>query len=141
MNHLTVNLLTLLLMALTAPAAFYITRYFQNADQQRTVGCLVAAACPHCQQTYGDELLETVVRVQYRWTPLPGNTVASFGLPNLTFLASCPHCLAQVEYRDNAQVFVHPQSGILDFTRQVLPKSRLASPSTTAATRNSNPAF
>ncbi len=113
------DVITLILAALTGIAVFYLADYFHKADQKRTLACLIATPCPHCAKIYGVDLLTNVARVTYDWTPLPGSTVAGLGLPPSTFLATCPSCAAQTEYRDNCQVFVHPQTGVLDFIRQV----------------------
>jgi hypothetical protein len=144
MNPTTSEILTLLLVALTGIAAFSLGHYFQQADEERTLACLTAASCPGCGQTYGGDLPETLARVHYTWIPSAGNTIGGLGLPHATFLTTCPHCAAQIEYRDNAQIFVHPQNGILDFTRQVrfrLPSPVNRSPAGTAIRKTLDPIF
>jgi hypothetical protein len=114
-----VDLLTVLTASLSGIAAFLVAGYFHKADQRRTLAILIESHCPHCRKIYGVDLLANISQIAYEWTPLPGNTTADSSLPRSTFLATCPSCAIQTEYRENAQVFVPPTSGLLDFTRQI----------------------
>jgi len=78
---------------------------------------LARVACPECNHVYGDDIFVSIVPVSYRWTVARGHTRASLKLPRTTHLVTCPHCLADFEFRADGSLFEHPQQGILSCVR------------------------
>ena len=120
---MTDNALAAALAGAVAVTAVAVSAALKRADRNRAISSLTAQTCPQCGQIYGDDVAYTVSVVKYRWVLAPGHSVVSLDLPRVTYLVACPMCWAECEFRDTGQPFVHPQVGVLDFTRTGKPRS------------------
>ena len=123
---MTDNTLTAVLAGAAAVGALAVAGALRRADRKRALAAISAQTCPQCGREYGPDIAGSASVVKYRWFLAPGHSVNSLDLPRVTYLVACPHCRAETEYRENGQPFVHPQVGVLDFTRAG--KARLRSP-------------
>lgn len=92
---------------------------FRHFGRKRAFARMVALACPACSRVYGSDILLTMKETGYFWKPAPGYSVLSLGLPNGTFLVTCPHCSAEAEFTQTGCVFECPREGLSSFTRIV----------------------
>lgn len=114
---MTDNILASVLAAAAGVGALTVAGLVKRADRRRALACLAAQPCPRCGRIYGDALAGAVNVIQYHWVLAPRHTIADLGLPRTTYLVVCPACGAESEFRENGRIFVHPQMGVLDFTR------------------------
>lgn len=114
---MTDNILASMLAGAAVVGAVTVASLLHRADRKRALASLAAQNCPQCKRDYGPEIARSVNTVKYRWVLAPGHSTASLDLPDITYLVACPHCSAEHEFRENGQLFVHPQLGVLDFTR------------------------
>jgi hypothetical protein len=119
--------------------ALTVNALIRRADRARVRASLPASPCSACGNILGAEAILAADEVRYNWTLSRGNTVASLSLPHWTFQITCPHCRSIVEYRENGRAFLHPQSGVIGFTKTIKSKATLKSPAPTGV-RTSAPA-
>jgi hypothetical protein len=121
--NMTDNLFAAGLGSIAILSALTVNVLMKRADQKRVRASLTAAPCPACGQIFSAESLHTLDEVRYHWTLSPGNTVSSMSLPHWTFQITCPHCHADSEYGENGRSFMHPQAGVIGFTRTIKSKT------------------
>jgi hypothetical protein len=117
--HLSQKEVMILLWSATMLFAYGVVWLFKWSDRRRTLAGLVVRPCPNCSRVYGAKILGTIAEVRYRWVLLQGYTAAKLGAPRSTFLVTCPQCDSKHEYRESGRLFVHPQGGVISFTRTV----------------------
>ena len=124
-TRMTDNTLATVLAAVAVISALTVASLVKKADRQRALARQAALPCPHCGQIYGPGIATTTTMVKYHWALAPGHTITSLRLPRSTFVVTCPHCSKEFEFRAEGGGFVHPQVGVLSFTR--VRKSKAAS--------------
>ena len=126
---MTDNTLASVLAGAAAIGALTVAGFLRRADHRRARAAISAQNCPRCGRNYGADIAGAVSVIKYEWVLAPGHTVTGLDLPGTTYLVTCPHCRAEIEFRDNGQPFVHPQAGVLDFTRTGKARYNDSSPS------------
>jgi predicted RNA-binding Zn-ribbon protein involved in translation (DUF1610 family) len=120
---MTENLFAAGLGSIAILSALALNVLVRRAGQKRVRSSLTAKTCPDCGKIFSDEALHTLAEVRYHWTLSPGKTVSSMSLPHWTFQIICAHCHAENEYGENGRVFMHPQTGVIGFTRTIKSKT------------------
>lgn len=121
---MTDNTLAAVLAGAAAIGALTIASLLRRADHKRALARLAAQSCPQCGQNYGPDLSQSLNIIKYRWVLAPSHSLTSLDLPDMTYLVTCPHCQAENEFREDGRLFVHPQAGVLDFTRTGKPRNQ-----------------
>jgi len=121
---MTDNLFAAGLGSIAMLSALAVNVLMKRAGQKRVRASLTASPCPVCGKIFNAEALHALAEVRYHWTLPPGKTVSGMSLPDWTFQITCAHCQAETEYGENGRAFLHPQAGVIGFTRTIKSKTK-----------------